>query len=308
MAHISFVLPAYKADFLAQAIDSILVQTYTDFELIIVNDASPDNLDQIISLYNDERIRYYVNDVNVGRQSLVAQWNHCISYAKGDYIVLASDDDLYHPDFLQTCVGLTLQYPSVHLVRARVEQIDTNNKLIGVDALLPSFCSKYEFFYYWMKGVAFTCIGNYMFKTSVLKERKFIDFPCAYGSDTASVIMMSDCGVATTRKMLFSFRFSSVHLSSSKHYYKEKLKANTMLFQWLACLGYSFPTDRYQAYYFSVLAPDQLYSKCKYDYYNLVIRRLPLSKFYYIRYCELLKCKDRCLMFIRFCFDKLFKR
>ena len=54
----SVTVPAYKAQFLAECIDSILAQTYKNFELIIVNDASPQNLEGIISKYDDQRIRY----------------------------------------------------------------------------------------------------------------------------------------------------------------------------------------------------------------------------------------------------------
>ena len=81
----SFVLPAYKATFLKEAIDSIIAQTYTNYELIIVNDASPQDINSIVNSYHDERIRYYINNVNIGGEDLVEQWNHCITYAKGDY-------------------------------------------------------------------------------------------------------------------------------------------------------------------------------------------------------------------------------
>ena len=90
----SFVLPAYKAAFLREAIDSILAQSYPDFELIIVNDKSPEDLASIVDSYHDERIQYYVNAQNIGGHDLVAQWNHCITYATGKYLILASDDDL----------------------------------------------------------------------------------------------------------------------------------------------------------------------------------------------------------------------
>ena len=61
MVKYSFVLPAYKARFFREAIESILNQTYSEFELIIVNDASPEDLDSIVNSYSDERIRYYRN-------------------------------------------------------------------------------------------------------------------------------------------------------------------------------------------------------------------------------------------------------
>lgn len=308
MPFVSFVLPAYKATFLHQAIDSILAQSYTNYELIIVNDASPENLDEIVYAYTDNRIKYYVNPENIGGKNLVAQWNHCIDYAKGDYIVLAADDDLYHPHFLANCMKLAMKYPEVDLIRSRVEQIDVNNNIIGVDALLPEFTNKYEYFYHWMVAAAFTCIGNYVFKASVITSKRFIDYPCAFGSDTASTIMMSQNGVANTKDMLFSFRISPIHLSSSNKHYKEKLKANSQLFLFLYGLDYSLPKNKFDLYYFNFLSYPRLYAKCRYDYYNLVIKNLPFYKFHYIRYCDLLSFKDKCAMFMRFCLDKLLRR
>jgi glycosyltransferase involved in cell wall biosynthesis len=303
------VLPAYKAAFLKQAIDSILAQTYTCFELIIVNDASPDNLDEIVSSYKDERIRYYRNDANRGGRNLVDQWNHCIGFAKGDYIVLAADDDLYHPNFLKTCVELAGQYPLADLIRARAELINMDGELLGVDTLLPEYCSQCNFLYNWMMGLYIVCIGNYMFKASVLKEKKFIDFPCGYGSDTATTVMMAEHGVANTKEMLFAFRLSSIHLSASAAHYKEKIKANTMLFLWLQKLDPArFDNDKYEDYYYRYLNGERFYSKCKYDYYNLVIKYLSLWEFYCIKDCELLRSRDKFVMLFRFLFDKFFKR
>ena len=64
---VSIGIPAYKATYLKEAIDSVLNQTYTKFELIIVNDKSPENIEEIISTYNDKRIRYYKNEDNLCR-------------------------------------------------------------------------------------------------------------------------------------------------------------------------------------------------------------------------------------------------
>ena len=72
MVKYSFVLPAYKARFFREAIESILNQTYSEFELIIVNDASPEDLDSIVNSYSDERIRYYRNKENIGGRDIDA--------------------------------------------------------------------------------------------------------------------------------------------------------------------------------------------------------------------------------------------
>ncbi|MGS3108146.1 glycosyltransferase, partial [Escherichia coli] len=81
-------------------IDSILSQTFKDFELIIVNDASPENLDSIISSYDDTRIRYYKNDKNCGAENVIDNWNKCLSFANGDYFILMGDDDKLDEDYL----------------------------------------------------------------------------------------------------------------------------------------------------------------------------------------------------------------
>jgi glycosyltransferase involved in cell wall biosynthesis len=305
MLFISFVLPAYKARFLSLAIDSILKQSYNNFELVIVDDCSPENLECIVSSYTDERIRFYRNKENIGGRSLVEQWNHCIGYAKGDYIVLAADDDLYHPDFLGECVRLAERYPQVDLIRTRVEQIDEEGDLIGIDGILPEYCSKYGFLYYWLQATAFTCIGNFMFRASVIKGKRFIDFPCAFGSDTASTINMAENGVVNTSEMLFKFRVSTIHLSSNKGRLKEKMEANTLLFRWLDGLRYAKPTDENDLFYYKHIQWDKLYRKCKYDYYNLVIKHLPFSRVDWIWKCELLTKRDKIGMLFRFFVDKV---
>ena len=60
----TIAIPAYKRRFLKEAIDSVIAQTYSHFELVIVDDASPDDLFSVVSQYEDDRIRYYRNEVN----------------------------------------------------------------------------------------------------------------------------------------------------------------------------------------------------------------------------------------------------
>ena len=60
------MLPVFKAKYLSESIDSILNQTMSDFELIIVNDQSPDDIDSIVFSFNDSRIQYDINEKNIG--------------------------------------------------------------------------------------------------------------------------------------------------------------------------------------------------------------------------------------------------
>ena len=137
----SFILPAYKSTFFEQAIKSILSQTYSNFELIIVDDDSPHKLKEIVDKFNDKRITYYKNKTNIGGQNLVKQWNHCIEYAKGDYTILAADDDLYSPDFLSESLELINKYPDINVIRGRVQNIDDKDRIIKNEIQLSEFIS-----------------------------------------------------------------------------------------------------------------------------------------------------------------------
>ena len=106
----TIAIPAYKRTFLKECIDSILAQTYKDFELIIINDASPEDLDSVVECYKDSRIRYYVNETNCGALNVVDNWNKCLDYALGEYLILMGDDDKLLPYCLEEYVKMILDF------------------------------------------------------------------------------------------------------------------------------------------------------------------------------------------------------
>jgi len=92
---ISVILPAYNAElYLNEAIDSVLAQTFTDFELIVLNDGSTDKTEEIILAYEDERIVYIKNEQNLG---LIGTLNKGMDLAKGKYIARMDADDICFP-------------------------------------------------------------------------------------------------------------------------------------------------------------------------------------------------------------------
>ena len=93
-------MPAYNAArFLRVAIDSILCQTFTDFELIIINDGSTDNTEEIIRSYTDPRIVYIKNEINL---KLIKTLNKGIDAAKGEFIARMDSDDQARPTLFET--------------------------------------------------------------------------------------------------------------------------------------------------------------------------------------------------------------
>ena len=96
----TIAIPAYKSEFLKECIDSILNQTLQDFELIIVDDASPYPIKSVVSQFNDPRISYYCNTANTGAINVVDTWNKCLSLAQGEYFCLMGDDDILDKEYL----------------------------------------------------------------------------------------------------------------------------------------------------------------------------------------------------------------
>ena len=93
---VSVVMPVYNGEkYLKEAIDSILNQTFTDFELLLINDASTDNSEEIINSYNDSRIIYIKNEQNLG---LIKTLNKGLDLAKGEFIARMDQDDISHSE------------------------------------------------------------------------------------------------------------------------------------------------------------------------------------------------------------------
>ena len=109
---VSFVVPCYKlGHLLPQCINSILSQTYTDFEVLIMDDCSPDNTSDVARSFDDPRVKYICNELNLGH---LRNYNKGIGLSRGKYVWLISADDyLRRPYILQRYVELMDKHPNI---------------------------------------------------------------------------------------------------------------------------------------------------------------------------------------------------
>jgi glycosyltransferase involved in cell wall biosynthesis len=122
-------LPAYNGEqFLTEAVDALLAQTFTDFELIISDNGSTDRTGQIAQRYaaQDLRVRYVRHPVNRG-----SSFNHnfVIEQARGEFFKWVSDDDLYAPNLLQRCIDALDTRPEISLAHAWTAFIDDQGRV-----------------------------------------------------------------------------------------------------------------------------------------------------------------------------------
>lgn len=230
----SILLPTYKDKFLKECIDSILQQNYKDFELIIVNDASPYDISSIVSNFSDDRIRYYVNEKNIGSLNLVDNWNKCLGYAKGEYIICMGDDDKLLPNCLDEYAKLIEKYPGIGLLHGWTEIIDENSHPYVMTAMRGLHESAISLSWHRVKGVYNQqFIGDFCFEREwLVKNGGFYNIPLAWGSDDISaVIGASKNGVANTQVPVFQYRANRYSVSSTGNV-NIKIKAIQQTKEW----------------------------------------------------------------------------
>ena len=100
---VSVIMPSWNtANYIGESIQSVIDQTYQNWELIIVDDCSSDNTEEVVKLFNDSRIRFLKNDENVGA---ALTRNRALREAKGEWIAFLDSDDLWLPEKLEKQVG-----------------------------------------------------------------------------------------------------------------------------------------------------------------------------------------------------------
>jgi tetratricopeptide (TPR) repeat protein len=124
---VSLIVPVYNGEaFIAEAIDSVLAQTYPHWELIVVDDGSTDGTSAVLSRFADGRIRC----IHQANQGLAAARNAGICLARGEFLAFLDADDLWDPQFLQTCVGYLAEQREVAGVCTASRMVDPQGRVL----------------------------------------------------------------------------------------------------------------------------------------------------------------------------------
>lgn len=127
MPLLSVILPVYNSErYLREAIESILNQTFSDFELIIIDDRSTDNSLQIAESFGDRRIRIHINEVNSGR---AASDNTGHKLATGEYFARMDSDDICHPQRFEKQIAYLKDHPDVNVVGSWMQNFGASSFL-----------------------------------------------------------------------------------------------------------------------------------------------------------------------------------
>ena len=146
---VSIIMPSYNTGkFISETINSVLAQTYTNWELIIVDDCSTDNTDEVVAGFCDERIRYIKNEKNSG--AAVAR-NYALREAKGKWIAFLDSDDLWLPEKLEKQIAF-MKENNYAFSYSKYEEINETGEPFGRVVSGPKKITKRGQFNYCWQG------------------------------------------------------------------------------------------------------------------------------------------------------------
>lgn len=230
----SITIPAYKSEYLAEAIQSVVEQSYQDWELIIVDDCSPEQLASIVKPFLiDSRIRFYRNEKNCGAVDVVDNWNICLSYCTGDFVICMGDDDRLKSCCLDEYSKLIANYPGLGVYHARTEIIDEQGRIVETLEERPEWESALSLLWNRWAIRENQFIGDFCYDVKCLRSAGgYFKLPLAWGSDDITAVRAAkENGIANTTEFCFQYRRNSHTITSSKNA-RIKLAASVSAYQW----------------------------------------------------------------------------
>lgn len=209
---VSVIMPAYNAElYISTAIESILNQTYKDFEFIIVNDCSTDSTLEIIRKYakNDKRIKVISNQEN---QRIAKTLNNALREAKGEYVARMDADDWSYPERIAKQVKLMDGNPNISISSGNMEICDENLKVINTSKFPSSDEEIRKVFLQYNPTVS----------PAMIWRRKFSEEIGGFKIDTMSedymffIDMSSKGEVANLKDILIKYRVLNTSASSTQ--------------------------------------------------------------------------------------------
>ena len=236
---LTIVIPYYKLRYLDAALTSLAAQSQKGFKLFIGDDASPEDPGELIRKYEDVLdIRYHRFDENLGRKSLVKQWDRCVRETDSEWVWLFSDDDVAEPECIESFLS-TLEKTEgrYNVYRFNTDIIDGNDAIMHQIPNHPQFESVTEFALAKVAFERFSFGVEHIFRRSAFDAANgFVEFPLAWCSDDASwIVFGQSSGFCTMEAGKVLFRVSGINLSSPiPELVGQKLEAFRLYLLWLS--------------------------------------------------------------------------
>jgi glycosyltransferase involved in cell wall biosynthesis len=210
MSHISVTIPVFnRAHLVGHTIESVLVQSFQDFDLLVVDDASTDNTVAVVQDYarHDERIAFQINPKNLG---LTRNWNKCLDLAAGPLVQILLSDDIIDADYLQLVSDVFEEHPGLGFVAASCRYINSEGAVMH-----PGKAVAPQLYHAGDEAVLALLVGGFPHVSSIVMRR---DCYLELGKYNEQIWHGPDVEMDARLAAHFDFyHFGAVHTSFRRH-------------------------------------------------------------------------------------------
>ncbi|MEG9328957.1 glycosyltransferase family 2 protein [Salinimicrobium catena] len=193
---LAIVIPYYKKIFFEETLDSLVKQTNKNFKVYIGNDNSPDNPVDLLSRYEKKLdITYKKFSNNLGKTSLISQWNRCIAMANGEeWVTILGDDDYYSPSVVQRFYDRIEDHNQndANLIRFSSQLVNDQSQIVSDIFEHPRFENAQKAFLRRFYNETRSSLSEYFFRKEVYDKFSFHDFPLGWHSDDMAWLQFSN--------------------------------------------------------------------------------------------------------------------
>jgi len=263
LPRISILMPVYNVqNYVSEAVESILSQTYSDFELLILDDCSTDKTADVISQFHDKRIRYHRNETNLG---LAENLNVGIRMSRGEYLARMDGDDISMPTRLEKQVAILDKHPEIGICGTSFQFFGTRNDTVIQPKQHDNIKIK----------MLFGCVVTLV----VMRKEIFIDNDLWYRTDAfpaEDYKMWADClhitKICNLSEVLFLYRMHDMQISTSKAI-AQKQKSDEVRLEMLNWLSPDF-TEEDKVFFCGQFVPGLMYLETEYVRFQQIAKKM----------------------------------
>jgi glycosyltransferase involved in cell wall biosynthesis len=166
---VTIAIPTYnRADsYLKYALEGAANQTYGNLEIIVADNCSTDNTEEVVRAFAAPRLRYFKHVENMQAND---NFNFCVEQAKGEYFLLLHDDDVIDEDFVEVCMRAASYRTDIGIIRTGTRTIDSNGTVLKEKFNRVAGLSTADFFLGWFRGKTALYLCSTLFNTRRLRE------------------------------------------------------------------------------------------------------------------------------------------
>ena len=226
MNRLAIVVPAWKAQFLAQALESIAAQGDGAFDTWVFDDAGPSEVAAIAARF--PRFRYHRFERNLGGRALVQHWNRCLEHVPARWVWLFADDDVMAPGSVDAVLAAIERQPALAVLQLPVQMVSEDLRTVLWSSQPPAWESAADFLRARLRGERLSCLPDHVFDAHRLRAfGGFVDLPLAWNTDDATWLLLGrDAGIGSAPGALVQWRQSESNISARQDNLWVKLQAD----------------------------------------------------------------------------------